>query len=131
MSFNVKERRRVAIDCSQGGLTEQKHKDSCDIHVILRKAEKTGVIEHVNAYGGTYGDMPDSTDYLQHMLAIKKAEEMFMSVPARIRKKFENDPGQYIDFMQDPSNYDEIVSLGLDASHLPQPTRSEPELPVE
>lgn len=43
---------------------------------------------------------------------------MFDEIPAAIRQKFNNDPGQFIDFMQNPENIESIEALGFDASHL-------------
>ena len=93
MSFSQKERRASRIDFKDDkGLTEQHHKDSCDIHTIMRKAHKTGLVEHVNQYQGTYMDMPGSVDFHEHMNIVAKANEMFESVPSEVRKKFGNDP---------------------------------------
>ena len=38
---------------------------------------------------------------------------MFEELPATIRKKFENDPAKFLDFVNDERNADEMVELGL------------------
>jgi len=136
MSFSVRERRRVAIDEFEPTMTEQCHKDRCDMHNIMRQFEKTGLIEHTSRYAGKYMDMPNAPSFHEAMNTIAKAESMFETVPAKIRAKFHNDPAEYIEFMQDPKNYDAIKEMGLDPSHLPEPERpverpqEPPELPA-
>lgn len=122
MSFRTDKRRASRVDFSNDpGLTEQSHKAACDIHNIMRKAQKTGLVDHVNEYKGSYMAMPNSVDFHEHMNIIAQANEMFESVPAEIRKKFGNDPGAFVDFMQDAANYERIQEMGLDPSHLPTP----------
>lgn len=131
MSFNSRERRRSAIDFTgDPGLTEQSHKKSCDIHVILRNAERTGVMDHVSRFKGTYMDMPSGVDFHEAQNILASATQMFESVPAEIRKRFNNDPAEYLDFMQDENNRDKMVALGLDTSHLPPPPPPEAPAPA-
>jgi len=47
---------RVAI-ATGDGLTEQNHKDETDINNIVRKYNKTGLIDHLNQFEKQYGDM--------------------------------------------------------------------------
>ena len=41
------------------------------------------------------------------------AQDMFESLPADIRTKFGNDPGRFLDFVEDPQNEEELIELGL------------------
>lgn len=119
---NLKDRQNVQIDFSKSkSLTEQSHKDSCDIHQIMRKYESTGIINHVTQYQGTYADMADAPDYYTAQTIIADAKSMFETVPSRIRGEFENDPAKFLAFMQDPTKKAEIEAFGLDSSHLPTP----------
>lgn len=102
------------------GKTEQHHKDDVSTQMIVNKARKTGVVEHVAAYKGTYGDFINAPDFIEASLQIARAKTMFESVPAHIRKDFQNDPAHYLEFMQDPKNREKIEAYGLDASHLPE-----------
>jgi len=130
MSFSQKERRRSSICFKDSqSLTEQSHKESCDIHTIMRKARTTGIIEHVAKHKGQYGVMPTGNEYHQNMNIIAMADTLFESVPSDIRKKFDNDPAKYLDYMQDNNNFDEIEEMGLDTSHLIKPI-IEPEKPI-
>ncbi len=102
-------------------LTEQHHKEACDIHNIMARYDATGLLEHVNQHQGTYGDFTSAPDLLEAHRAIQETQEMFDSLPSKMRREFGDDPVNYIEFMQNPSNYDQIVDMGLDASHLPTP----------
>lgn len=127
MSFSQKPRKRVQISFKDTqSLTEQSHKDSCDIHNILKKSEKTGILEHVNRYRGHYGDMPTGEEFQEHMNIIAKTESMFETIPSKIRQKFENNPRKFLDFISDNKNYAEMREMGFDVSHL-----QKPENPIE
>ena len=122
MSFTRENVKSVSIDFTgQKTMTEQCHKDSCDMHVILKKFEKTGILEHVSKHAGTYNDYINAPDFREAMTLLAEAEQMFETVPAKIRKKFGNDPAEYLEFMQNPENYEAIKEMGLDPSHLPKP----------
>ena len=132
MSFSVRKSKRVSIDFKgDKGLTEQHHKDSCDIHTIMRKYEKTGALEHTAKYGGSYMDFPNSMQFHECMNIVAEAASMFETVPAKIRAKFGNDPAAFLDFMQDNKNYDEIEEMGLDPSYMQRPVEEKPTKPAE
>ena len=132
MFYDPNKRRRVSVDFTNDpGKTEQCHKKDCDIRVIMRKAERQGVLEHVNRYKGQYMDLPDVPSFHEAMNIIATADQMFETVPSHIRKKFGNDPAEYLKFMQNPENRDAIEALGLDASHLPKPVEPDPLPPAE
>jgi len=98
-------------------LTHQSMAPECDINTIMKKYERTGVLEHRNRFQGVYADfsnVPES--YHESMNAVIAAEEMFSTLPARVRRRFHNDPGAFIDFATNPENAPELVSLGLATS---------------
>jgi phage internal scaffolding protein len=41
------------------------------------------------------------------------AQNAFKTLPASIRKEFNNDPSQVIDFLNNPANKDKAIELGL------------------
>ncbi len=107
--------------------TQQSAKDDCDINVIMDR-HKNGVPP---AYGETrqavYGDFSDFPDYETASVAVANANSLFANLPASIRKRFENSPGQFLDFVADPENKAEAIELGL----LPKETGQEPLPPGE
>lgn len=105
---------RVSVDASAGGRTKQSFKETVDINRIMSRYERTGMLEHVAKYEGDYGDFTDvPTSYHEAMLQVRRADEMFMSLPAKVRKRFANDPGEFLAFVENPENRDEMHELGL------------------
>ncbi|WNK13315.1 MAG: internal scaffolding protein [Microvirus sp.] len=95
-------------------ITKQEFKDECDINHIMAKFAKTGLIDHVNKYPGGYGDFTNQpTDYQSALNQVIQAEEMFLSLPSGIRTQFQNDPGQFLAFAEDPRNETKMRDLGL------------------
>lgn len=92
-------------------LTQQHLKKSSDVNYIINKYEKTGVIDNVKT-NGRYIDCT-AADYHQACNLAIQAEESFMSLPSAVRKRFANDPGELLAFLDDPSNRKEAESLGL------------------
>lgn len=124
-------------------LTKQSHAKECDINQIMLKWQKTGMIDHRNVYQGQYGDFTNTPDdYHESMNAVISANEMFESLPAKIRLRFGNDPGQFLDFVGDPENADEMIKLGLatarqiddpviDTQEPPKPLKTAPTAPQD
>lgn len=91
---------------------EQSHKAACDVNNIMSKFQKTGVIDHLRKHGGQYADVP-STDFREAMEVITTAESMFAELPSQARKRFNNDPAEFLEFVQDPENQNDLHVLGL------------------
>lgn len=123
MMLNInKPRPRLQLSFKNSpSMTEQCHKDEVCIQNIMRKARKTGVLNHVAKYQGEYSDMSNAVEFHEAQNILAAASSMFETVPAHIRKDFHNDPSEYITFMQNPENRERIEKYGLDASHLPKP----------
>lgn len=104
---------RVAVKFTKPSRAKQEFKAECDINTIMAKYAKTGLLEHVNRYQGQYGDFSEVVDYQEALNLVSQAQEAFQSLPASIRTRFENDPGKYLAFVQDPANSAELVKMGL------------------
>ena len=98
--------------CEEPTRAQQHHKDECDINVILERFGKTGMMP-VNAISGTYGDFSGVHDYHTALNAIIASESEFAALPAQIRNRFQNDPSNLIEFLDNPKNKAEAESLGL------------------
>ena len=105
------EKNKVVVDTSDA-LTEQHHKDQCDIGRILSSYDKTGVLSHVNASEAQYGDI--SGDQYQDMLfKVSAVNSAFEGLPSEIRNEFDNDASKYLEFMSNEENMERAVELGL------------------
>lgn len=93
--------------------TVQSEKDNVEINNIIRRYNKTGLIDHVAKGVAQYGDFTEVNEYQENLNMIIKAEASFAALPAEIRKKFDNDPGQFFEFATDPKNSDKLVEMGL------------------
>lgn len=92
--------------------TEQHHKDTCDVNKIITKYDKTGLIIHANTMEARYGDMT-GMDYKEAMDKVMEIRNDFNLMPSAIRKRFNNNPEEYLRFMENPSNREEAIKLGL------------------
>lgn len=111
---------RVRTINTEPSMAQQQFKDECDINNIMNKYLKTGEFTHATGKQGVYADFTEITDFQGMVDTIQKAEEAFALLPAQIRAKFQNNPGELVDFLGDPKNYDEALSLGLlDPKDLP------------
>lgn len=106
-------------------MTEQSHKDSCDIVLIMNKAQKTGMVQHLAKNQGQYMDLASRPDYHEAMNIIAEAKSTFETIPPKIREKFHNDPSEFLEFIQDKENRAEMLELGFTDDHLP-PKEEEP-----
>lgn len=105
-------RKRFRIEFPGKGRTKQSMRDECDINLIMAKYQKTGAIAHVNSHGAKY-DFATSQDFSEAMRTVTVAQDMFDHLPSSIRNRFANDPGQFLDFVQDADNREEAVKLGI------------------
>lgn len=113
-------------------LTKQAEKDACDVNNIVRKWQKTGVIEHVAKYQGDYSDLVGApVDYHAAFNQVLEARAAFDSLPSSVRKRFQNDPGAFLEFVSDPANGDEMIKLGLRKAPLDLSGDPGAEAPVE
>lgn len=87
----------------------QSHKDSCDIHVLLKRYQN-GDIEALSKVQGTYGDftqMPKT--FAEALNAMIAGEQMFNSLPVEVRKKFDFSLEKFILGMDDMPSWLEKV----------------------
>lgn len=109
--------RRYFTELGGPSLTRQEFKDECSIERIMANYKQTGVILHGNQKTPTYDDFSQVVTFQEAQNISIKATEAFNALPSHVRTRFENDPGQFVDFAVNPDNYDQMVSMGL----LPKP----------
>jgi len=95
------------------GLTKQSMKDECDVNIILKKFAKTGLLSHAREHQGQYGDFSNVTDYRSALEQVQMAEGAFLSLPAEVREKFDNDAAAFLDFTGNPANREKMIEMGL------------------
>lgn len=123
--------KRVLIDCQaavkagERWEVEQSKKEEVDINNIVKRAGSAELIAKVNSLvNWTYDDVTGN-DFKESMNALIKARDTFDNVPSDIRKQFGNDPAEFMDFVQNPDNSQQLIDWGL--KNPPEP----PTAPIE
>lgn len=104
---------RLTFTCKGETMTQQNFQDECDINKIMEQYKRTGIIEHIKDQIGSYVDLPNETDYQGALNIVIGAKETFEELPGTLRAKFQNDPIQFLNYMDSPKNLDEKRELGL------------------
>lgn len=120
---------KVSLTTPENSRTKQAFKDECDVNKIVRKFEKTGLLDFVNTRSPQYGDVT-GINFDTAMQTISQANELFADMPAKLRKRFNNEPGEFLTFIQDPANKAEALALGLLKKPDPVPQPIPPGQPV-
>lgn len=111
MSFYYKEHGKPEErKYTQHGRTKQSYKDSCDINKLLEKGAKTGSLSHLEKHGAIYGDFAD-LDFEQVQLQLAEGIQIFNELPAEIKKEFNQNPGEFYEFVANPENSDRLPQL--------------------
>lgn len=113
------------------GLTHQSFKAECDIRNIMSQYKRTGLISHMTSSQAQYGDFSEVPDYQSALNIVIQAQNVFDSLPALLRKRFGNDPAQYLAFVEDVNNRDEMIKLGMIDKVAEQPNSIKTEAPAE
>ncbi len=112
-------RKQTSLDFSGDQiLTEQAHKEMCDIHNIVKRYQATGTYGHINNTQGIYADVPPYEDFSEAMRIVAEAQSMFNDLPAELRADMDNNPAVFLEFINNPENKHRIDEYGLDSSHL-------------
>lgn len=105
---------RFGTDISTGsGLTKQSFAGEVNINQIIASYEKTGMVTHLNAKAPFFGDVSDISPYQDALNIVNKANELFSGMDAVVRERFDNDPAKMIGFLENPSNLEEALKLGI------------------
>lgn len=115
------------LDCPEPTLAQQHCKEECDINYIVERFGVTGQLPPNDRPMPTYGDFTGISDYRSALDAVMAADDVFMSLPPKIRERFANDPAALVDFCSDDSNRAEAMELGLIPPSAPQERVSIPE----
>lgn len=105
-------------------MAQQQFKDDADINRIVERYGVTGELP-----ADVKVPLPDEfyevADFQSALNVVLEGERAFMEMPADVRRRFDNDPGKFLEFVHDDKNRDEARSLGL---LVPEPKAPEPTL---
>lgn len=108
-----------SLACSDPTRAQQNSKDECDINTIVRNFGVTGQLPNIDRLP-LDADFYDLTDYQSALHALMEADDAFMQLPSDVRRRFQNDPAQFVAFASDESNREELKSMGLLAPETPR-----------
>lgn len=113
-----------AISCPEPTLAQQQYKEESDINFIADRYGLTGEMPQVLQLP-SYGNFEGVFDFQSAQNAVIQARNQFMTLPAKTRTRFQNDPQKLIEFLDNDENYEEAVFMGLvkrreDAPQSPQ-----------
>lgn len=105
---------RVSLSCPElpFGRTKQSFAAECNINTIMANFQATGLVAFVNKNQGQYADVV-GLDFQTSVDQIVAAQRMFDELPALWRKKFHNNPHEFIEFVEDAGNREEAIKMGL------------------
>jgi len=115
------------LDVGPESATQQQFAEEADINTIVRRFGLTGELPN-GIHMPQSGDFTATTDFQTAMNLVRQAEEAFLEIPGEVRARFNHDPAQVIQFLEDPSNRDEAVRLGF-IEKPPEMTRTGEEAP--
>lgn len=104
-------------------LTRQEFAEECDINAIMKRYDAhviggPGNLPPANPMYIDFADMPqDLMGYLEFMTSAEKA---FMSLPAVVRRDFDNNAHEFVAFASDPGNLEQMRTWGLAPPAKPQ-----------
>lgn len=113
------ERKRVQVFFNEPSLTRQEFKDECDLGLTIKRFAKTpegrSVLAKAQGFaeGARFDDVSAVPDFRAARDAVNAANASFMALPAVVRKRFDNDAAEFLDFATNPNNLDEMRKMGL------------------
>lgn len=121
----------LAVDHGPGGpsLTRQEFAEECDVNTIMERYEHTGVLPAGGeAFYYDFTSLP--TSMMESMDVMRNATEAFMTLPAKVRREFENDAASFVDFASDPENLPQMRTWGLAPEAPVEPPKAAPAVPM-
>lgn len=104
---------RVIAPVGDHSMTKQSSKNECDINLILKQYQKTGIINHIQSHQPSFQDLPDQSDYQSSLHLLREAQNAFAQLPSKVREHFDNNPALFLGAFNDPRQYDYLREYGL------------------
>lgn len=102
----------TGTDTGTDSKTQQQFKDEVDINTIVERFGVTGEMPPPINFPQVQ-EFEETFDFQTSMNVIRQAQESFMTLPAKARARFDNNPQKFMEFMNEEDNAAEAVKLGL------------------
>lgn len=93
-----------ALSFFEKSLTQQEFADECDVNNIMRRYAVTGTVPVYADRQPFYVDASDMPSFMDMQNILISARESFMSLPAEVRRQFDNDPIAFAEYAADEKN---------------------------
>jgi len=103
--------------------TRQEFAKECDINNIIKQFTQTGLLPQQNKTP-QYLDLANLPDLQTSLHIISAANTAFMTLPANVRKEFDNNPVKFANFAVQKENLEQLRKWGLAP---PEPTPAAPQ----
>lgn len=107
-----KEGNAAICECLDESLTQQHFTKDADLNEIARRFG-INEIPSTPLDPALFRDTTQDPDLRQILEIQRQAKDGFLSLPAKIRKRFHYSPTELWEFLNDPENAEEAVRLGL------------------
>lgn len=110
--------RSVHEEHSEGpSMTRQEFADECDINNIMLRYESYLADPMRTVRAPVFYDFTSMPDSLMGAMEVfRRGEEAFFTLPASVRREFDNNPAMFVDFASDPANLPQMKTWGLTAA---------------
>lgn len=98
-------------------VTKQSFKAETDVNNIIKRFDRDGVLSHIREGAPLYLDVSDMPDYRTALDTVNAIDDNFMELPAALRLQFDNDPAQWLDFVNSATR--EEIRDAVDAALSP------------
>jgi len=98
--------------------TQQQFKEDADINNIMGRFKTTGVlagprgVPNLNGRKAMFGDFT-RLEFQDMLNRVTDVQQQFQMIPARTRRRFNNDPANLLAFLEDPANHEKARQMGL------------------
>lgn len=117
-------------DVGGPSLTRQEFAEECDINTLMKRYDGhvIGGPGNMRPMEPMYFDFAEAPqDLLGYLMFMEDASKQFMSLPAIVRREFDNSAVEFVAFASDPGNIGKMREWGLAPPAKPQ--KVEPEAP--
>lgn len=108
-----KRQKKAGFKTSGPSLTQQGEKKACDINNILKRYKATGVLPQNMHNNPIYGDFSNAEDFQTSLQIVQTAMDQFNLLPSSVRDRFRNSPAEFLAFVNDKKNSEELIKMGL------------------
>lgn len=100
------------LRCEDESLALDSQREEADINTIVRRFGLTGTVPSPGTLPlVTNGDFVEAMDLAEAIRLMRAADEAFLAQPAEVRKRFGNDPVEFVDFCSEVTSDGKLTNL--------------------